>query len=172
MTDEEVLFVWSLFSKYYLNVVLNRTVDVESDWRFDNLCGSNLQSQNELYDVNWCYWKLAICNPSKIIFWGKPTFPGNRKISIAKNIDYYTFQKKNSRTLLLEFKPFFSLFRIGPFWLRKEKERALGDDGKAKEKSRSPVFVLPIVSRALTIFPMWTREHIVAKYWEFSDEVA
>ena len=28
-----------------VNVVLNRTVVVDSDWRFDNLCGSHLQSQ-------------------------------------------------------------------------------------------------------------------------------
>ena len=28
-----------------VNVVLNRTVFVDSDWRFDNLCGSHLQSQ-------------------------------------------------------------------------------------------------------------------------------
>ena len=28
-----------------INVVLNRTVVVDSDLRFDNLCGSNLQSQ-------------------------------------------------------------------------------------------------------------------------------
>ena len=30
-----------------VNVVLNRTVVVDSDWRFDNLCGSHLQSQSE-----------------------------------------------------------------------------------------------------------------------------
>ena len=42
--------VWTqeLFQKYRLslivrvNVVLNRTVAVDSDWRFDNLCGSHL----------------------------------------------------------------------------------------------------------------------------------
>ena len=28
-----------------VNVVLNRTVVVDSDWHFDNLCGSHLQSQ-------------------------------------------------------------------------------------------------------------------------------
>ena len=33
-----------------VNVVLNRTVVVDSDWRFDNLCG--LQSQSELYHVS------------------------------------------------------------------------------------------------------------------------
>ena len=32
-----------------VNVVLNRTVVVDSDRRFDNLCGSHLQSQSELY---------------------------------------------------------------------------------------------------------------------------
>ena len=39
-----------------LNVVLNRTVVVDSDWRFDNLCGSHLQSQSELYHVS--RWSL------------------------------------------------------------------------------------------------------------------
>ena len=32
-----------------VNVVLNRTVVVDSDWRFDNLCDSHLQSQGELW---------------------------------------------------------------------------------------------------------------------------
>ena len=35
-----------------VNVILNRTVVVDSDWRFDNnLCVSHLQSQSELYHV-------------------------------------------------------------------------------------------------------------------------
>ena len=38
-----------------VNVVLNRTVVVDSDWRFDNLCSSHLQSQSELYHVSWWY---------------------------------------------------------------------------------------------------------------------
>ena len=42
-----------------VNVVLNRTV-VDSDWRFDNLCGSHLQSQSELYYVSWYYYTLVI----------------------------------------------------------------------------------------------------------------
>ena len=33
-----------------VNVVLNRTVFVDSDWRFHKLCGSHLQS--ELYHVS------------------------------------------------------------------------------------------------------------------------
>ena len=41
-----------------VNVVLNRTV-VDSDWRFDNLCGSHLQSQSELYHVSWWYYTLV-----------------------------------------------------------------------------------------------------------------
>ena len=41
-------------------VVLNRTVVVDSDWRFDNLCGSHLQSQSELYHVSWWYYTLLI----------------------------------------------------------------------------------------------------------------
>ena len=43
-----------------MNVVLNRTGVVDSDWRFDNLCGSRLQSQSELYHVSWWYLTLAI----------------------------------------------------------------------------------------------------------------
>ena len=41
-------------------MVLNTTVVVDSDWRFDNLCSSHLQSQSELYHVSWCYWTLPI----------------------------------------------------------------------------------------------------------------
>ena len=43
-----------------VNVVLNRSVVVDSDWRFDNLCGSHRQSQNELYHVSWWYYSLVI----------------------------------------------------------------------------------------------------------------
>ena len=43
-----------------VNVVLNRTLVVDSDWRFDNLCGSHLQSQSELYHVSWWYYTLVI----------------------------------------------------------------------------------------------------------------
>ena len=35
-----------------VNVVLSRTAVVDSDWRFDNLYGSHLQSQSELYHVS------------------------------------------------------------------------------------------------------------------------
>ena len=43
-----------------VNVVLNRTVVVDCDWRFDNLCGSHLQSQSELCHVSWWYYTLVI----------------------------------------------------------------------------------------------------------------
>ena len=43
-----------------MNTVLNRTVVVDSDWRFDNLCGSHLPSQSELYHVSWWYYTLVI----------------------------------------------------------------------------------------------------------------
>ena len=43
-----------------VNVVLNRTVVVDSDWRSDNLCGSHLQSQSELNHVSWWYYTLVI----------------------------------------------------------------------------------------------------------------
>ena len=43
-----------------VNVVLNRNVAVDSDWRFDNQCGSHLQSQSELYHVSWWYYNGAL----------------------------------------------------------------------------------------------------------------
>ena len=43
-----------------VNVVLNRTVLVDSDWRFDNLSGSHLQSQSELYHASWWYWHNSL----------------------------------------------------------------------------------------------------------------
>ena len=43
-----------------VKVVLVRTVVVVSDWRFDNLCRSHLQSQTELYHVSWWYYALVI----------------------------------------------------------------------------------------------------------------
>ena len=43
-----------------VNLVLNRTVVVDSDWRFDNLCGSYLQSQSEVYHISWWYYTLVI----------------------------------------------------------------------------------------------------------------
>ena len=43
-----------------LNVVLNRTVVLDSDWCFDNLFGSHLQSQSEFYHVSWWYLTLII----------------------------------------------------------------------------------------------------------------
>ena len=56
---------WSHFIRYLslivrANVVLNKTVVVDSDWRFDNLCGSHVQSQSELYHVSWWYYTLVI----------------------------------------------------------------------------------------------------------------
>ena len=57
--------VWSHFKSRLslivrVNIVLNRTVVVDSDWRFDNLCGSHLQSQSELCHVSWWYYTLVI----------------------------------------------------------------------------------------------------------------
>ena len=43
-----------------VNVVLNRTVVLDSDWRFHNLCGSHLRSQSELYHVSGWYYTLVI----------------------------------------------------------------------------------------------------------------
>ena len=45
----------------WVNVVLNRTVVVvDSDWRFDNLSSSHLQSQSELYHASWWYWHNSL----------------------------------------------------------------------------------------------------------------
>ena len=43
-----------------VNVVLNRTVVIDSDWRFDYLCAGHLQSQSELYHVSWWCYALVI----------------------------------------------------------------------------------------------------------------
>ena len=43
-----------------VNVVLNRTVVVDNYRHFNNLCGSHLQSQSELYHVSWWYYTLVI----------------------------------------------------------------------------------------------------------------
>ena len=49
---------WSLI--VWVNVVLNRTVVVDSASRFDNLCGSHLQRQSELYYVSRWYYTLVV----------------------------------------------------------------------------------------------------------------
>ena len=36
----------------WVHKVLNRTVIVDSDWRFNNLCASHLQTQSELYHIS------------------------------------------------------------------------------------------------------------------------
>ena len=43
-----------------VNVVLNRTVVVDSDWLLDNLCGSHLQSQSGLNHVDQLHWPFVI----------------------------------------------------------------------------------------------------------------
>ena len=43
-----------------VNIVLNRTVVVDSDRCFHNLCDSHLQSQSELYHVSCWYYTLVI----------------------------------------------------------------------------------------------------------------
>ena len=40
----------------WVNVVMNRTVVVDTDWRFDNLCGRHVQSQSELMVLYYGYW--------------------------------------------------------------------------------------------------------------------
>ena len=45
-----------------VNLVLNtcRAVVVDSDWCFDNLCGSHRLSRSEFYHVTWWYYTLVI----------------------------------------------------------------------------------------------------------------
>ena len=48
-----------------VNIVLNRTVIVDSDWRFDNLCGTSRRDVIGRLSVRpWCYWlwRLLISN--------------------------------------------------------------------------------------------------------------
>ena len=45
-------FVSRLSMIVWVNVVLNRTVIVDRDWHFDNLCGSHLHSQSDLYQAS------------------------------------------------------------------------------------------------------------------------
>ena len=58
LTNNSKLERLSLINR--VNVVLNRTVVVDSDRRFDNLCGSHLQSQSELCHVSCWYYTLVI----------------------------------------------------------------------------------------------------------------
>ena len=45
-----------------VNVVLNRAVVVDRDWRFDNLCGSHLQSKStSLWLWKWLLHRLSKC---------------------------------------------------------------------------------------------------------------
>ena len=57
---EKECFKSGLSLSVRVNLVLNRTVVADSDWRFDNLCGSHLQSQSELYHISWWYYTLVI----------------------------------------------------------------------------------------------------------------
>ena len=45
-----VISRWNMIIR--VSIILNRTVVVDSDCRFDNLCCSHLQRQSELYYVN------------------------------------------------------------------------------------------------------------------------
>ena len=56
-----------------VNLVLNRTVVVDSDWRLDNMCRSHLQSQSELYHVRGTSETIAhILQPYNIHVAHKP----------------------------------------------------------------------------------------------------
>ena len=54
---DALLALSSMLSR--VDVVLNRTV-IDCFWPFNNLCGSYLQSQIELYHVSWWYLTLVI----------------------------------------------------------------------------------------------------------------
>ena len=56
-TKESVISRWSMIVSVI--VVLNRT-NVDSDWHFDTLCGSHLQSQSESYHVSRWHETLII----------------------------------------------------------------------------------------------------------------
>ena len=58
-TDVQYALLTWLSINARVNVVLNRTV-VDNFGRFNNLCGSHLQSQIELYHVSWWYLTLVI----------------------------------------------------------------------------------------------------------------
>ena len=53
-------FISGLSMIVWVNIVLNRTVVVDRDWGFDNLCSSHLQSQSDLYRVSWWYLTLVV----------------------------------------------------------------------------------------------------------------
>ena len=63
---QTLILVWKVWTQESFQKVEfdrpgeRRTVLVDSDWRFDNLCGSHLQSQSELYHVSWWYYTLVI----------------------------------------------------------------------------------------------------------------
>ena len=71
-----------------VNVVLNRTVFVDSDWRFDNLCGSHLQSQSELYPVSWWYSQLFLRRTP----WGPAVY-----VSVLERCPSYRESNKGSK---------------------------------------------------------------------------
>ena len=66
-----------------VNVVLNRTVVVDSNWRFNNLCGSHLQSQKVscitsvdgiilwlwIWLVNYVAMLLVVCQLTLDVYW-------------------------------------------------------------------------------------------------------
>ena len=55
---------------FRVNIVLNRTesIVVDSDWRFDNLCGSHLQSQSGLYHVSYSILLIVPSLPNQCAF--------------------------------------------------------------------------------------------------------
>ena len=65
--DGTAHFISRLSMIVLVNVVLNRTFVVDSHWRFDNPCGSHLQSQSESYHVRlmvlnsgyWAVWSIG-----------------------------------------------------------------------------------------------------------------
>ena len=76
-----------------VNVVLNRTVVVDSDCRFNNLCGSHLQSQSELYHVSWWYYTLMVLCQLMVLYFFILLLLRYR--NVEQNVFLHYFQNKS-----------------------------------------------------------------------------
>ena len=123
-----VHFKSSLILIVRVNVVLNRTVVVNSDWRFDNLCGSQLMVLYSGYWSDWsstsqcyfvvCHYRPPLPPPPTIL----PTllllslFPIEL---VAKSVFFGDpFQAVYTRNSAVSFTSLFLSFFTGQGWLR------------------------------------------------------
>ena len=72
-----------------VNVILNSTVVVDIDWRFDNLCGGHLQSQSGLYNVSWWYYTLVIDLIGQLVKWERSM--ASRWLTFRRSVIIYLF---------------------------------------------------------------------------------